>query len=319
MRSADVVLRDLEDLNAVLGELQSQQFESYSGPWVMQESLTRRRTQLVEELSATLHELRAPVLAFLVEGGPATTESIRAGFLGQMLIHLQETIYGMVQAATEGARLTGAFSESVMRAGTLRVSGMARGSYGVLLEGPTLPIQQSLMADDVADRSVLETSVADLLELLALASEGGDEQLLSRALDTAPRAITHLRDIAARSSSSGARLKLNWNSPDTEARYVELGQVDAKRLADTLRDIETASREEEVQGTLAELSMIRDRFTLVLDDQTIRRGTVDLSVREDVAGFMNRACRALLITTTTQSKATGRLRETAHLVGIGPA
>ena len=317
MRSAETVLSELGDLASALSGFENREFEAYSGPWLMREDLERRRTELIEELGATLHERSTPVLAFLIEGGPATSDSVRAGFLGQMLIHLQEAIYSLVQAANGAARLTGGFSEDVIRAGTVRVSGMARGSYGVILEGPALPIQESLIAGDIADRPALDTSLSQIFELLDVAGHHGtDEILLGAALNTAPRALAHIKDIAGYAATSGARLKLNWRSPTSEPRYVELGQVDAKRLSDALQDIESVSREEEILGTLVELSMIRDRFTIALQDNTLRRGTVDPAIRESLAGYMNRPCRAQLITTITRSKATGRLREAGHLISI---
>jgi hypothetical protein len=320
MRPAELIVSELQGLNSALSEFDNLTSD-YTGPALMRESLARRKDRLLEELNAALAERVSPAAAFLIDGGPATNESVRAGFLGRMLVEFQEAVYALVQSLTEGAHLRGAYSDQVARLGTLRVAGLARGSYGVVLEGPSLPIQDDLFPADARDLQLpLDDSVGLLLDLFASAAspQRGADELLDLALAMAPRAISHIQAMASQSASHGARLKITWQNHRTEQRHVELGQVDAFILSNVLADIETTSRDERLIGKLAELSMIRDRFTLQLEDGSTRRGTIDPSIRDQVAVYMNRIAEVDLVMTVKRSLATGRLQELGHLVRISP-
>jgi hypothetical protein len=320
MSQMDSVVSELADLNDALRGYEGHVYEQYTGSWLMQQSLERRRERLYEELNASLEAQTSPALALLFEGGPAEPDSIRASFLGRVLTHLQDSVLSLVQAEKEGMRLRGAFSEEVLRAGTLRVAGLARGSFGVVLIGPVTPIQGTLIEPQPSTTSPIDQSLRNVLDLFSLAATPeADDRLISSALDTPARAIGHIHDMVSACASSGARLKMRWHVPGEEDQSAELGQVDARHLADVLADIETTSHEEQVEGVLVELSMIRDRFTLQFADAPLLRGTVDPTIRDDVARYMNSYCRATVVTTISRSRATGRLREAGHLVDISPA
>ena len=322
MRTEDVVLLELDRLNRALKDAPVGDIRPHTGPWIMRRNLIELRDRAVEELRLIIMYKSRPVVDFLFDGGAAGRDSIDAGFLGRQLQRLQDTLNALGQAILESPRRTGPISNEVRDAVRLRVAGTAYGSFGLVLEGPPLGIETALaIDDDAAPVPPLETTIRQVMSLIQKAAghDGTDDDLFEAASSLTPRAIAPMMAIAKDLADSGSRLKVAWQTPFAAREQVEVGQIDASRLASVLADIETSHREDSVSGRLDDLALTRDQFGLLLDDGRVMRGRVEKSIREEVARFFHQQCTVVLAVDVIRSRVTGRVVEHNTLVEIGPS
>lgn len=316
MKAADQILNELADLDQAIAAFSSVEVEEFSAAWLTHASLARRREVLQEELSTALSGQQRPVLQFLFQGAVALGDTVRVDLLGRTVTSLQDAVYAAAQALVGEPTNRGTIPMSIRRQASLWASGVARGSFGLVMQGSDSAVQEELFDEPRA--SLLERSVSRILDIADLATaEELDDRLLNALGDLGDRFVGHLSVLCSTLASNQADVKMVWESPLQAHREVSLPHSNAEALSKYLSDIAVEVRYDYVSGRLMGLSLLHDRFELVRDDGQEVKGTIDPDLHQRIVSYLVHECRARLEVTVTRSQATGKKVESFRLVDIG--
>lgn len=315
MRPADSILEEIRDLDETLAAFGGEILGDDSGDALMQRSLLARKEELVGLLAAALVGLQQPGLRLYLDGGPVSGKTIAAGFLGRALEELQGSLHALGASLLGRVGERGLLTSRAVEETQFLVTGIVPGSFGVVLEAPLGPIQQSMLTEET-DLSLAERATSRLIDLLEIGSTAETNDALVEALgDLGLRPVNRLRGFADLMRDSEATVRLEWQSPDVPERDLEMDRGQIRRLAGHLASVEAREETITVRGWLGGASKIRGRFELEVDGR-LYSGAAAPDVIESVEKYFNRRCEADLVVTVTRSLTSGKEFQRYYLVGL---
>jgi hypothetical protein len=316
VRPVNSILEELQDLEEALAPF-SEDVPANSGVALMQRTLLDRQAALKEQLVAALAGVQQPALRLFFDGAPVGGNTVAAAFLGRALDDLQSTIQALGSALSGRFGGRGSHADRFLEETQLLVTGFVPGSFGVLLEAPLGPVQQSLLTD-TTDLSLIEKAATRLLDVLEVGSTTPNDQALLDALGgLGARPVNRLREFANLMRNSDATFRLEWRSPDVPERFIEMDKPRIDTLATRLASVEALESTITITGWLGGASKIHGRFELQADGQ-IYAGLVAPDLVDSMQQFFDRRCEADITVTLTRSLTSDRRSERYYLVGLRP-
>lgn len=265
--------QDLQQIEEALAEIDPAQSERYFGVRMMQQSLERRRDQMLADVRGWLNL----ILTRDSHAGTGAELSLVAG----VLTSLQESIASIGQVIAGQPTARGLIPATIKEATELRVASAQPGSLNLRLV-PATDAQEPLFED--GQESLLELSVGHLIDLLSRA--GGDrEDLLQEVAYLGPRVTSHVQMLTHWLAEGEATASLEWRSKNL-ARSTYLETSSATQLREVLREVEEESRDLVLIGRLVGGSLVRGTFELELDvdppERTVIGGRVDEAAISDL-------------------------------------
>ena len=314
MRPAEEILDELRHLGETLAEFPAE-LPGDTGAGLMYRTLLERQSELREQLAAALAGEHQPALRLFLDGRPVSGNTVVAGFLGKALEELQASVQALGAAMLGRVGERGLLASRVVDETQLRVTRLIPGSFGLLLEAPLGPVQQSMLTDET-DLSLVEKAAESLIDVFELGSSTGkDEQLLEALGGLGVRPVSQLREFADLIRNSEATMRLEFRSPDVPERAIDMDRTQIERLADHLSQVEAQESTFTVTGWLGGASKIRGRFELEADGR-LYTGTAASDVIDTMERFFNRRCEADLVVTVTRSLTSGKRSERYYLVAL---
>jgi hypothetical protein len=315
VRSRASILEELRDLDDALTAFGGEQLGD-SGAALMRESLLVRRDELGGLLAAALLGQHRPAIRLFLDGQPVSGMTIVASVLGKALDELQGSIHALGAAIAGRTGERGILASRIVGETQFVVTGFIPGSFGVTLEAPLGPVQQSMFTDE-PDLSLAERATDRLLNVLEIGSRADtNEPLVEELGGLGARPVNRLKEFAKHISDSEATVRLEWLSPEVAERAVEMDRVQVHRLASHLASVEATESHQILQGWLGGASKIRGRFELQSEDGKLYQGTAAPDVIDELERYFNRRCIADVIVTVTRSTTTGKELERFYLVDL---
>jgi hypothetical protein len=293
---------DLRRVENALSAIPAAQAEQYLGVRLMQQSLGRRRDQVVADLYGRL-DLRITRDADADTGGELS-------LVGGVLTSLQESLASVAQVLAGQATARGLIPTAIKEEVSLRLLAAQPGSLNMQLV-PVSRSQEPLF--EGGEQSLLEHSMDRLLGLLDEA--GGDESdLLQSVADLGPRVTTHVNALARWLADADATASLDWRSRAL-AHSTRLDTTAARHLRLVLEEVRMDTRDRVFAGRIVGGSLVRGTFEMELDDdaeKTVVGGRVHESALPDLERLFGRGVTALIEVREAQLHS-GETRET-HLL-----
>jgi hypothetical protein len=296
--------RDLRQLEETLASFDPGHAERFVGVRLMQQSLERRREQILSEIHGTLRV--------------GLTRSERAGtgaelpLVAGVLSALQESLASIAQVMAGKPTARGLIPAAIKQEVELRVAEAQPGSLNLRLV-PAAPSHEPLFQD--GEGSLLELSVDRLLGLLAHA-HGDRGDLLQDIADLGPRVTSHVQALSNWIAEGQATAALEWRSRGFE-RSARLDTRAAAQLRDVLREVDEEKRDLVFTGRLVGGSLVRRTFELELELEPPETSVIGGRVDEDALPALEALSFGQSVTATVEVRESrlrsGETRE-SHLL-----
>lgn len=312
MRRPDAIQADLDEVEDILSDL-----EPSDDPF---SSTSMSRRQYENEREALLGELEdatTPIVDLVLTGSGVYGNTVRADILSRVLGRLQDSVNAVAQSLTGEVTKAGKIGGDLLAASQLRLAGTFAGSFGAHLRGPLGSIEPSLFDDDV-EESLLERSVGEIQRLIRVAREAGpeaDDEIVDAVLPLGPRAVGHLKELAAALAANNTVAEVKLRRPMREDTSVVIAQAVARRLQTVLTRTTVEEETVELTGLLGGASEFRNRFELRVGTD-IYGGTVVDELVPSLRAAYGHVCRAQVLIRRSVTEASNRPRESYTLVGL---
>ncbi|WP_157645656.1 hypothetical protein [Burkholderia ubonensis] len=264
--------------------------------------LVEARNEHERQMLHLLEHRKMECAGFALEGQKYDQHTVAYIDLWRIVQSIGDLFMRVCQAAIGPAKKD--IPDSVRARATLRIAGFYESSFGIAVEIPSQV--------DLAGQSLSALGFENLFALVC-AHDPGDI-----AIDYGPWVIKKYRELVERLLAASATPKFEWRSPFGDIRSWrpdtnELLHI-KNRLA-ALRDEE--AKVLEVNGVLAEASLIRMTFGIVGGGRTVK-GKVPHHLSANVAALFNQRCRAVYEERRLIDEATEQEKKVSTLISIEP-
>jgi hypothetical protein len=317
----DVIIEELQDLEAVMGVFNADTLSEDHPGWYTYQSLLQRQVMLRHQLQVL--DGRAEVEMRLV-GGAVIDNSIEAGFVGSFLASLQSTVSAIVQGLVHGSKRTGRYEDDVLNVSTLRLVSTGPGSFVLGMEGPMgRSAQLSIVEDEPLPP--FDDAIQRLLDVVDAVERDVDGERLGVALSAlgGHRPVKSLANVAKLLARSGTVANTVHRSAFLDVREAVLSPAGARRLQIVLSRTSTSVESRSVVGVLTGVRWKTSTFDLEVEDdqptRTILSGTIVREIRGRVREAFDSLVKADIEVESTQTEFDLEPRITYRLVNVRPA
>ena len=274
------------------------------------DSLLRMQGNLQREMNTLVKYRVHETVDIALNGGPFADQAASIAALGTVLIRLQKLFNSIGQAIRTGPTLRGPVSNEIRQLTEFRVVAFHPSSFGMTLVSPA--------GYDLIGESLSAASLGIMFQLLRAAED--DDEIMRLFGELGGRAFGHFRHVIEILDDRQSTITMRW-ADYTGTQYAwEAGAPKVSHISARLRTMtERRSEDRVLQGRLVGASLLRNRFELLLADQTVIEGKMVSGVTEAVKEAFGKPCEAHVTETEIHDQMTGQSRSYYALTAVRPA
>lgn len=244
-------------------------------------SLMMLQERLAQERIELLRHRVAEKINIAIEGADFARNSANIGTLGTFLIRMQKLFNSVAQSITSGPKMRGPIPTDILKGTNLQLASTYPSSFGM-----------SLFVDagrDLIGESLASSSLKSLFELLDAVTR--DDGISDASAQYGSRSLNHLRHMSAVLSRADAKMNLEWSDYSGIKHYWHVDAQQATEIEKRISSVKEINSEViEISGMLVGASLLRNRFELVSDDQTLIQGVMGADVRAKIKDAFGLRC-----------------------------
>lgn len=270
-------------------------------------SLLQMQEALRQEFSVLIRHRTNEKIDLALDGNRFIGHSASLGHLGFFFLRLQKLYSSIAQAIRTGPTLRGPIAEEIRSATDLRLSATYPSSFGMTLYVPT--------SFDLMGNSIAADSLDTMFQLLT--SSCDEKRLMQFSGELGRRTFSHLRHVASSIYYAEADFKIEWSDFTGTRHTWETNANVAREIIQNLSNItETRSGERLLTGRLVGASLLRNRFELLLTDNTLVEGKVIADLSDAIRKAFGTVCKVRVNETEILDRGTGDRRTYYALIMI---
>lgn len=322
MSAADSLRNQLRDLERILKPTLKRPQVPWSAEWMDTQSLLARQVELLHwlELEENPFEFELRLL-----GDEVRDSTMNAGSLGKVLAAFQEALYAIGDIMITGrSRVRGPYTGDVLEQVSLRISGIASGSFVIGMTGPSDRIAKLFLDDDASAEvdqplPVFDDAIGRIFDVFDAAENEVDSDGLPEAISElgGHRALTKMIEVAkVLSASKIDTVAVNRSRFLPNPRECHLSAPGATRLRSVLSRTQLTTELVEMRGHLSGLRWPAGIFNLEVENGGSITGKVPLELREEIRDFFDSSVTILVEKTSLDTEVEGESKITYRLVEL---
>lgn len=227
------------------------------------ESLRSMETALRLELVEVLRHRQAEHISIVLDGPNFVEHSAKLLDLGVIFTRAQKLFSSVAQAITTGPTTRGPIRSDIVAETAMRLQATYASSFGM-----NIAIQSNY---DLLGESLPSDALNQLFQLLFAAQN--DSQLMRVSGEVGRRSLVHLRHLASHLKATESIMKVDWKDYAGTKHEWRVNQESANKIIATIDNItETRSETKSFDGRLVGASLLRNRFEVLLDSDSVLEG-----------------------------------------------
>ena len=257
--------RRLSDLDAALADQQAlaRAHPSSFGIALSGHSLRSMEAALRLELVDVLRHRQAEHIAIALDGPNYSQHSAKLSDLGVIFTRMQKLFSSVAQAITIGPTTRGPIRSDIMAHTTMRLQATYASSFGMNVAVPS--------NYDLLGESLPSDALSQLFQLVFAAQN--DSRLMRISGEVGRRSLVHLRHLVSHLRATEATMNVDWKDFAGTQYEWQINRDSADKIISTIDNItETRSETKNFEGWLVGASLLRNRFEVLLDSDSVLEG-----------------------------------------------
>ena len=303
--------RRLSELDAALAD---QQTLARSNPFsfgieLSGDSLRSMETALRLDLVNVLRHRQAEHIFISLEGRNFHKNSANLLDLGVILTRTQKLFSSVAQAITTGPTTRGPIRSDIVASTAMRLQATYASSFGM-----NIAVRSGY---DLLGESLAADALAQMFQLLSAAQN--DARLMRVSGEVGRRSLVHLRHLASHLRATDAKMNVDWNDFAGTKHDWQLDNESAEKIIAAIDNItETRSETKSFHGMLVGASLLRNRFEVLLDNDSVLEGKFVIGLAVVVQQTFGKRVSVVMDETEVLDRVSGESRTFYTLKDIKP-
>lgn len=305
--------RRLSELDAALADQQTlaRANPNSFGIALSGDSLRSMEAALRLELVEVLRHRQAEQISIVLDGPSFAHHSAKLSDLGFIFTRMQKLFSSVAQAITTGPTTRGPIRSDIMAHTSMRLQATYASSFGMSIAVPS--------SYDLLGESLPSDTLGQLFQLLSAAQT--DTRLMRVSGEVGRRSLVHLRHLANHLRTTDATMSVDWKDFAGTKYAWEIDRDSADKIISAIDNItETRSETKSFDGWLVGASLLRNRFEVLLDSDSVVEGKFVSGLAGAVQDTFGKRITAVMDETEVLDRVSGESRtfytlKNLHLFG----
>lgn len=303
--------RRLSELDAALGDQQAlaRANPNSFGIALSGKSLRSMEAVLRSELVEVLRHRQTEHISIVLDGPNFVKHSAKLSDLGVIFTRMQKLFSSVAQSITTGPTTRGPIRSDIMAHTAMRLQATYASSFGMNVAVPS--------NYDVLGESLPSDTLSQLFQLLFAAQN--DTLLMRVSGEVGRRSLVHLRHLVSHLKVTESTMNVDWKDFAGTRYEWQITRESADKIIATIDNItETRSETKSFDGWLVGASLLRNRFEVLLDSDSVIEGKFVSGLANSVQETFGKQITALVDETEVLDRVSGEAKTFYTLKAIQP-